>query len=223
MTDHDRVLVQTGFSLKGSWLGILAGLAVLPAAILADHGLMAAVQAWRWPPLVDAMQLITWLGYGVVDVGIPLALALVGWWRGSPDLRVRGLWGAGAVALAGGVDQILKNISCRARPSAPGAGTFFASFPCFRAPYAYASFPSGHATTAFATAVMLGLWYSRGAGVFVGSAMLVGLSRVILGAHFPSDVLAGALVGSGVALAIHAYVPAARRREKPAAARCGRP
>ena len=213
VTDHDQALAQTGFSLRASRLSILAGLAVLPALILADRSLMMAVQAWRWPALVEAMQVLTWLGYGMVDIAVPLGLALLGWWRGDAGLRVRGFWGAGTVALAGVVDQVLKNISCRARPSAPGAGTFFASFPCFPAPYAYASFPSGHATTAFATAVVLGLWFPRGASVFMGLAVLVGLSRVVLGAHFPSDVLAGALVGGGVALAVNFYVYLSRRRE----------
>jgi undecaprenyl-diphosphatase len=75
---------------------------------------------------------------------------------------------------------------------------------------AYASFPSGHATTAFATAVVLAAWYPRQAVGFVGLAALVGLSRILLGAHFPSDVLAGALLGSGVALAVYQHVPAVR-------------
>lgn len=223
MSDHNRAVVHSGFFLGPSRLAVLIGLGVLPGLILADHGLMVAVQAWRWPPLVEAMQLLTWLGYGAVDLGIPLALALIGCWSGNADLRTRGLWGTGTVAAAGVLDQVLKNVSCRARPSAPGAGTFFASFPCFPAPYAYASFPSGHATTAFAAAVVLALWYPRGAGVFVGSAVLVGLSRVMLGAHFPSDVLAGALLGSGVALVVHAYVPAARRTETAGRSQWARP
>lgn len=211
VTERNRARVGGGSSLSPLWLSLLVGLGVLPGLILADHGLMAAVQAWPWTPLVEAMQLLTWLGYGAVDIGVPLALALVGWWRGNADLRMRGLWGAGTVAAAGVLDEIVKNVTCRARPTAPGAGTFFAGFPCFPAPYAYASFPSGHATTAFAAAVVLAMWYPRGAGVFVGLAVLAGLSRVMLGAHFPSDVLAGALLGSGVALAVHAYVSAARR------------
>jgi undecaprenyl-diphosphatase len=114
------------------------------------------------------------------------------------------------VAASGVLDQIVKNVACRARPSAPGAGLFFAKFPCFPATYVYASFPSGHAATAFATAVVLAFVYPRQTGVFLGLAVLVGLSRILLGAHFPSDVLAGALLGSGVALAVHATVPAVR-------------
>lgn len=202
-------------------LPLLIGLAVLPGLVLVDRSLMTTVQAWRWPALVELMQPITWLGYGGVDIGVLGALALFGWWGGDRDLRTRGLWGAGTVAAAGVLDQILKNVTCRARPTAPGAGTFFAKFPCFPAPYAYASFPSGHATTAFAAALILAFWYPRQAGVFMGLAVLVALSRVVLGVHFPSDVFAGALLGSGVALVVHAYVPAVRSAH-PAAPRVPR-
>ena len=192
-------------------LTILVGLVVLPGLVFADHGLMTAVQGWRWPPLLELMQGLTWLGNGGVDIGIPFVLAAYGWWRGDRPRRTQGILGAATVAGAGVLDQLAKNLVCRARPSAPEAGVFFAHFPCFPAPYAYASFPSGHATTAFAAAVVLAFWYPRQAGVFVGVAVLVGLSRIVLGVHFPSDVLAGSLLGSGVALAVYAYVPAIRR------------
>lgn len=213
MGNSHEGLARSG-SIPGGWrLSILLGLVVLPGLVVGDHGLMTAVWMWRWPPLVDVMQVLTWLGYGAVDIGVPLGLGLCGWWREDRALGMRGFAGAATVAGAGLLDQVLKNVACRARPMAPGAGAFFTNFPCFPAPYATASFPSGHATTAFATAVVLALWYPRGTGVFVGLAVLVAVSRVMLGAHFPSDVLAGALLGSGVALVVHAYVPTTRQRK----------
>jgi undecaprenyl-diphosphatase len=59
----------------------------------------------------------------------------------------------------------------------------------------YASLPSGHATTAFAAAVAIGvLWPRLRVAMFI-YAFLIALSRVVLDAHYVSDVLAGAIVG----------------------------
>lgn len=218
MGNRERESAAAASVPRAWWLAIVAGLLILPGFFLVDHGVATSLRSWQWAPFLELMRGITWLGYGALDLGIPVVLALVAWWGEDGDLRTRGLWGAATVIAAGVLDQILKNISCRARPTAPGAGTFFAEFPCFLAPHAYASFPSGHATTVFALAVVLALWYPRWRSLFLGLAILVGLSRVVLGAHFPSDVLAGALLGSGVALAIHAYVPAVRGGERAARA-----
>ena len=61
------------------------------------------------------------------------------------------------------------------------------------------SFPSGHTLHATAFAVLLVAFYPALAPGLWGFAVLVGLSRVVLGLHYPSDVLAGALIGAGTA------------------------
>jgi len=193
------------------WLCLLIGLAILPGLLLADQRLTAIVQGWRSPPVLMLMEGVTRLGEGAVDIGIFLLVALSGWGRGERRLAIRGLAGAATVAGAGLLGQVLKNVACRGRPNGPEPGVFFTNFPCLPAPYAEASFPSGHAITAFAAAVLLAYWYPRQGGVFLGLAGLVGLSRILLGVHFPSDVLAGALLGSAVALVAHASVAAVRR------------
>ena len=58
------------------------------------------------------------------------------------------------------------------------------------------SFPSGHTTAAFSMAVTLSLFYPNLIFIFLGLATLVGVSRIYLGVHYPSDVLVGAFVGS---------------------------
>jgi undecaprenyl-diphosphatase len=143
-------------------------------------------------------------------VGLFVALAGLARHRGDRAGAVQSLWAAGAVTTAGLLAQVVKNVACRARPTAADPGAFLSAFPCVPAGYAVASFPSGHATTAFAAAVLLSLRYPRGAAVFFGLAVLVGLSRVVLGSHFPSDVVAGAALGSLVALAARGMLPALR-------------
>lgn len=58
------------------------------------------------------------------------------------------------------------------------------------------SFPSGHTTTAFALATVLSFLSPRWRVPVFGVAALVGVSRVVLGMHYPSDVLGGAILGT---------------------------
>ena len=61
------------------------------------------------------------------------------------------------------------------------------------------SFPSGHSASIFALATVLALNYPRWRWVFWLVASLVGVSRVVVGAHYPLDVLAGSAIGFGTA------------------------
>jgi undecaprenyl-diphosphatase len=62
--------------------------------------------------------------------------------------------------------------------------------------------PSGHATTAFAAALAVGLVHPRLRWPLVVLAALIAISRVWLGVHYLSDVLAGAALGSAVSLTL---------------------
>jgi membrane-associated phospholipid phosphatase len=111
-----------------------------------------------------------------------------------------------AVGLPGIVSTLLKRWIGRVRPSAAGP---FAYEPFSWRPE-YASFPSGHATTAFAALVAFGLVFPRIRPVLWLYALLIAASRVIVSAHYPSDVIAGAAFGAFSALLVRDWFAARR-------------
>jgi undecaprenyl-diphosphatase len=110
----------------------------------------------------------------------------------------------GAIALPGLVVTVVKRLIGRVRPSVVGP---FAYVPFSWRPD-YASMPSGHATTAFAVAVALGTLWPRARPVLWLYALVIAASRVIIAAHYPSDVIAGACVGGFGAILIRNHFSA---------------
>ena len=74
------------------------------------------------------------------------------------------------------------------------------------------SFPSGHATVFFALAVALYTYDKVWGSIFFVVAVLVALSRVIAGVHFPIDILTGAFIGSGIGYLVHSLLSAQMRK-----------
>lgn len=107
-----------------------------------------------------------------------------------------------AVALGGLVVTLAKVAFDRPRPPERFAAAGVAVHAPLGTP-SDRSFPSGHTQTAFGAATYLSSMYPAGAPVFLGLAALVGVSRVALGVHYPSDVLVGALVGAAFGLVGH--------------------
>jgi undecaprenyl-diphosphatase len=158
-----------------------------------DHNLMRRVNRWPAPRWIRVWMLCaTRGGDGWLWYALGLVLLLFG---GEDRFRA-----VGAAALAAGMGitiflQLKKGIG-RKRPCAIEPHCWATLLP----PDQF-SFPSGHTITAFAVAVSLGRFYPELAIGLLFCAVSVATSRILLGMHFLSDVLAGAAIGSLLALA----------------------
>lgn len=121
-----------------------------------------------------------------------------------PDKRRLWLRGMRIVATSYGLNFLVKLAVRRHRPELRG-------LPPLSATVSRLSFPSAHCTTSFAAARALGGLVPQGA--LYAAAAAFALSRPYLGVHYPSDVLAGALLGTAIA---EAWPPAAPRARKEA-------
>jgi membrane-associated phospholipid phosphatase len=138
------------------------------------------------------------------DAAVPLyAVATAALWLlarpyGNPRWKLACVSALIASAVALAVNQALSHLWERPRP--------FTDHPhlthLLTARTTDPSFPSDHAAAAFAIAFAVLAFSRRGAAVFLGLAALIGVSRVALGVHYPTDVLAGALVGFAAALLV---------------------
>lgn len=150
---------------------------------------------WDW--LKPLMVFITKLGNaGFVWLGI---IALIYFYKKNKEQTVATLFALAICAIVGNL--IIKNIVMRPRP--------FQAYPYVQllitAPKDY-SFPSGHTSVSFAVAAMISYFYSKKGKYAWLLASLIAFSRMFLFVHYPTDVLAGMLVGFSCAyLAIVCY------------------
>jgi membrane-associated phospholipid phosphatase len=159
-------------------IAVIYGLDANRAVFLALNRIGPATSDALWANL-------TVLGDAMVAFALCLPL-----WRRRPDL----LWALAFVALLGTLwVHGMKPFVDVARPPAVLGNDVHVIGPAYKAH----SFPSGHATTAFAIGglLALGLASRLWAGAIVALATLVAISRAVVGVHWPLDILAGAFGG----------------------------
>jgi undecaprenyl-diphosphatase len=162
----------------------------------ADRWLLLKINRdWTSPALDAAMPVITdihkvhWFIFGVAPVMLGLWL-----WKGrrhALKVLIVAVLAMGASDLL--AHRVIKPWVARPRPARAGEPVIL------RAPVngAY-SFPSNHAINMGAAAAVLTVAYPAGALLFAAGAVLVGYSRVYVGAHYPGDVLAGLALGVAI-------------------------
>ncbi|MHA0856602.1 phosphatase PAP2 family protein [Paenibacillus sp. CMAA1364] len=133
---------------------------------------------------------LTYLGGATFTISICLLV----WAFGPPLWSVVASQAAVALALSHIPVAIAKKLYPRIRPylALPETHTF-------RNPLSDHSFPSGHTTASFSTAIPFCIAFPEMMPLFLSLSILVGFSRIYLGLHYPSDVLAGAAIGTSVA------------------------
>lgn len=161
-----------------------------------DRALFRAVFGTKWAPLTPVMRAFTVAGTAGALWGLLAAVAFLLTGLQPPHLLTPWV----AIAASWTVAEGAKYLFNRARPFMWDTGIA----PLTKTPSS-SSFPSGHAATAAAGALTLSFLYPPFTPLLVLAGLLVVLSRVYLGVHFPFDVLAGVAIGtatSGVVLVI---------------------
>ncbi len=158
-----------------------------------DRTLFRTIFRVKWEPFTRLMRAFTIAGKMGALWGMIAALAFL--LTGFELYNLLVPWSA--IAGSWFVAEGAKHIFDRARPFIYDAGIA----PLTKTPSS-SSFPSGHSATAAAGAITLSVVYPVFAPAFLISGLLVALSRVYLGVHYPFDVLAGILIGTATSAVI---------------------
>ncbi|NTU97389.1 MAG: phosphatase PAP2 family protein [Chlorobiaceae bacterium] len=137
---------------------------------------------------------------------VPGFLAFLVFRKQKPSVSRASLFVFSAVAVSGLAADLLKYLLPRARPGIflDGGLYGFRIFPLMHGwDNAWNSFPSGHSATAFSAAAVFSILFPRFRILFFFAATLIAFSRIAVGKHYVSDVIAGSFLGLGTCILLH--------------------
>ncbi|MFH1090191.1 MAG: phosphatase PAP2 family protein [Pseudomonadota bacterium] len=143
-----------------------------------------------------------WLGHGLVQGPLLAAALIIAWRYDLYKLKAAVIDGLLAFVLSGLLSQGIKHLVGRPRPRLWAQGVVHLG-PSLAD--GLDSFPSGHASTSVAVALVLSFWYPKASPVFMGLAAFVAAARILGGSHFPFDVLGGVFLGLGAGWAVISF------------------
>ncbi len=164
-----------------------------------DHPTLDIVHGFT-DPLIDQIGDVgNYLGKGLTLVLISLAIGGIGLWMQSDRWKFAGLYSLLAHGIAALITQFLKHTLSRPRPRLMDT-TEWEIRPTLQ--IGLDSFPSGHTSGSFSMAMVLAYYFPKWRVLWFGLASFNAMCRVIKGSHFPTDVMAGLLIGIGCSLVL---------------------
>ncbi len=189
---------------RGRWIvfcaGVLVALAILSQVdVWASRGAIGWPDQWRAPFFfITDYGLSDWILIPTLIttlLGLLALLVVRGRWRPATiEFTLLSGYVFLGVGLPGLMSNLIKRLIGRSRPTEfDDVGAF--SFKNVFNDWTFQSFPSGHTTTAIALAFTIGFLWPRVFPVLMVLGVVVGISRVPVGMHYPTDVFGGLIVG----------------------------
>ena len=197
------------------WLiGIIIAAIAIAVSFHFDDSVREFMMQHQNPAMRNFMRYVSLLGDWPLHAAVGLVLLGLAWRRGSEEWTRIFLAMLLAMMLAGVVGTVIKRTVPRARPSVHTEIRW--GGPRFSSKYEYQSFPSGHvgASTAFFGVLLIA---RRRVGLAcLPIPILIGVSRMYIGAHYLSDVVCAAVLGTLFALLVAYFLllPIGNRQSK---------
>ncbi|MTI67261.1 MAG: phosphatase PAP2 family protein [Firmicutes bacterium] len=147
-------------------------------------------------PLDITMPYLTRLGGAVFSILLPLILLLFG----KNKTRIIGFEILVSITLSHLFVRVIKNKFSRVRPY-----DILENINTYNITLKDYSFPSGHTTASFSMATVISLNIPYLMAIIMGLATIIGISRIYVGVHYPSDVMVGIILGSSTSYLVHPY------------------